>query len=140
MATKMAEMKTASSRPIDAPAWLALQAHYEKIKDVHLRRLFAEDPKRGTRLTAEGAGLFLDYSTNRVITRMIALSAGLASGRQLGVILLITGDGPLASEVRAEFSRCSRPSSDRAPRLVQPATEIRSLIVAIAMVRERLKL
>ena len=57
MATKMAEMKIASPRPIDAPAWAALQAHYEKVKDVHLRQLFAEDPKRGTRLTAEGAGL-----------------------------------------------------------------------------------
>ena len=56
----------ASSRPIDAPAWGALQSHYEKIKDVHLRQLFAEDPKRGTRLSAEGAGLYLDYSKNRV--------------------------------------------------------------------------
>ena len=81
MATKMAEMKTASPRPIDAPAWLALQAHYEKIKDAHLRRLFAEDPKRGTRLTAEGAGLFLDYSKNRVTDETIGLLLQLARER-----------------------------------------------------------
>ena len=81
MATKMAEMKTASSRPIDAPAWLALQAHYEKIKDIHLRQLFAEDPKRGTRLTAEGAGLFLDYSKNRVTDETMGLLLQLARER-----------------------------------------------------------
>jgi len=81
MAMKMAEMKTASPRPIDAPAWLALQANYEKIKDVHLRRLFAEDPKRGTRLTAEGADLFLDYSKNRVTDETIGLLLQLARER-----------------------------------------------------------
>jgi myo-inositol catabolism protein IolC len=41
-----------AQRPTETPAWRALQAHYEKIKDVHLRQLFADDPKRGERLTA----------------------------------------------------------------------------------------
>ena len=81
MATKMAEMKIASPRPIDAPAWAALQAHYEKVKDVHLRQLFAEDPKRGTRLTAEGAGLYLDYSKNRVTDETMDLLLQLAQER-----------------------------------------------------------
>jgi glucose-6-phosphate isomerase len=81
MATKMAEMRTASPRPIDAPAWPALQAHYEKIKDIHLRQLFAEDPKRGTRLTAEGVGLFLDYSKNRVTDETMGLLLQLARER-----------------------------------------------------------
>ena len=75
MSGKMAEATMASSRPIDAPAWGALQSHYEKIKDVHLRQLFAEDPKRGTRLTAEGAGLYLDYSKNRVTDETMGLFA-----------------------------------------------------------------
>ena len=42
----------------ETPAWRALQAHYEKIKNTHLRQLFADDPKRGEHLTAEGAGLY----------------------------------------------------------------------------------
>ena len=47
-------------------AWQALEQHHTDVRDVHLRTLFAEDPERGTRLTAEGAGLFLDYSKHRV--------------------------------------------------------------------------
>jgi glucose-6-phosphate isomerase len=43
------------------PAWRALEAHSRKIGALHLRQLFADDPKRGERLTAEAAGLFLDY-------------------------------------------------------------------------------
>jgi glucose-6-phosphate isomerase len=45
-----------------APAWEALTAHYVRIKDVHLRALFAEDVGRAERFSVEGAGLFLDYS------------------------------------------------------------------------------
>src|SRR6266568_21195 len=48
------------------PAWAALGEHYEKIRDTHLRDLFAGDPRRGERLTAEAAGLYLDYSKNRI--------------------------------------------------------------------------
>jgi glucose-6-phosphate isomerase len=60
------------------PAWQALQAHYQHIKDVHLRALFAQDPRRGERLTAEGAGLFLDYSKNRVTDQTLRLLLALA--------------------------------------------------------------
>ncbi|MGH7815599.1 MAG: glucose-6-phosphate isomerase [Candidatus Binataceae bacterium] len=56
----------AAQRPDETPAWRALQAHYEEIKGSHLRELFAQDPRRGDRFTAEGAGLFLDYSKNRI--------------------------------------------------------------------------
>jgi glucose-6-phosphate isomerase len=48
------------------PAWRALEKHYEKVRDLHLWDLFAEDPERGERLVAEGAGLYLDYSKNRI--------------------------------------------------------------------------
>lgn len=44
------------------PAWRALEAHYQAIRDVRLRRWFADDPGRGERLNAEAAGLFFDYS------------------------------------------------------------------------------
>src|SRR5580658_157014 len=79
----MPEAKMTTQRPIDTAAWKALQNHFEKIKDVHLRQLFADDPQRGTRLTAEGAGLFLDYSKNRVTDETIGLLLRLA--RESGV-------------------------------------------------------
>jgi glucose-6-phosphate isomerase len=54
-------------------AWQALQRHYAEIADRHLRELFAEDPGRGERLTAEAAGLYLDYSKNRVTDETMRL-------------------------------------------------------------------
>ena len=65
------------------PAWRALLTHAEQLRGQHLRDLFAADPDRGTRLAAEGAGLYLDYSKQRVtaetVRRLVALadSAGL---------------------------------------------------------------
>lgn len=59
-------------------AWENLEAHYQKMQDVHLRRLFADDPNRGERLTAEAAGLFLDYSKNRVTDETVELLVALA--------------------------------------------------------------
>lgn len=60
------------------PAWKALEAHYQSVKDAHLRKLFADDPKRGERLAAEGVGLYLDYSKNRVTDETIQLLLKLA--------------------------------------------------------------
>jgi len=60
------------------PAWKALAAHHKKIKDVTLRELFAADTKRGEKLTASAAGLFLDYSKNRVTDETLALLLQLA--------------------------------------------------------------
>ena len=59
-------------------AWKSLRSHYEKIRTTHLRTLFANDPKRGERLTAEGAGLFLDYSKNRITDETVKLLLELA--------------------------------------------------------------
>jgi glucose-6-phosphate isomerase len=59
-------------------AWQALQRHHEEIVGRHLRDLFAEDPGRGERLTAEAAGIFLDYSKNRVTDETIRLLVELA--------------------------------------------------------------
>jgi glucose-6-phosphate isomerase len=62
----------------DRKAWQALERHHAKIGDRHLRDLFAEDPDRGERLTAEAAGLYLDYSKNRITDETIRLLIELA--------------------------------------------------------------
>jgi glucose-6-phosphate isomerase len=68
---------------VQLPAWSELQAHYEQISGTHLRDLFAADPERGERLVAEGAGLFLDFSKNRISDETVMLLGELA--RQRGV-------------------------------------------------------
>ena len=60
------------------PAWKALGAHHKKIAKLHLRELFAADKKRGEKLTAEAAGLFLDYSKNRITAETLKLLLQLA--------------------------------------------------------------
>ncbi len=60
------------------PAWRALARHVEQMRDVHLRELFASDPSRGERLAAEAAGLYLDYSKNRITDETLRLLVGLA--------------------------------------------------------------
>ncbi|HEX2439543.1 MAG TPA: glucose-6-phosphate isomerase [Methylomirabilota bacterium] len=79
---------TTGTEPLTGrPAWQALEAHYQQMKDVHLRTLFAQDPARGERLVAEGAGLTLDYSKNRLTDETLRLllalaeSAGVAARR-----------------------------------------------------------
>ena len=63
---------------MDSSHWSALSAHYPEVADVHLRRLFAEDPGRAERMTATGADLVLDYSKHRVTDETLALLMGLA--------------------------------------------------------------
>jgi len=72
-----------NQRLTESPSWHTLQAHYEKIKDIHLRELFADDTSRGDRLAAEGAGLYLDYSKNRITDETIRLLVRLANERSV---------------------------------------------------------
>jgi glucose-6-phosphate isomerase len=65
------------------PAWRALSAHFEHVKNVHLRELFAADPRRGERLAAEAVGLYLDYSKHRVTDETLRLLVRLAAARGL---------------------------------------------------------
>ncbi|HZO07365.1 MAG TPA: glucose-6-phosphate isomerase [Solirubrobacterales bacterium] len=65
----------------ELPAWAALQSHYEGIKDTHLRELFAGDPQRGERLVAHAAGLYLDFSKNRITDETVILLGELAKQR-----------------------------------------------------------
>jgi glucose-6-phosphate isomerase len=64
-------------------AWKDLGVHFKEIREVHLRQLFAEDPKRGQHLTAEAAGLYLDYSKNRITAETLKLLIQLAQGSGL---------------------------------------------------------
>jgi len=66
-----------------SPAWKALEAHVAKLQPLHLRQLFADDATRGERLNVEAAGIFLDYSKNRVTDETINLLITLAEERGL---------------------------------------------------------
>jgi glucose-6-phosphate isomerase len=75
---------TAAIQPITARSgWKALKSHYEKMGKLHLRELFANDPKRGERLSMEAVGLYLDYSKNRVTDETLKLLFGLAEESNL---------------------------------------------------------
>ncbi len=78
----------AETSPVPEPltkrkAWKKLQSHYKKISAVHLRDLFADDPQRGDRMTAEAAGIFLDYSKNRITDETVKLLLKLAEESNL---------------------------------------------------------
>jgi glucose-6-phosphate isomerase len=60
------------------PAWKALEAHHRSIREVHLRQLFADDPRRGERLALEASGLYLDYSKHRITDETMRLLVALA--------------------------------------------------------------
>ena len=85
------------------PAWKALEAHYNKIRGVHLRKLFADDPARGERMTVEAAGIFLDYSKNRITDETLALLVRLAeeSGLRARIDAMFRGDKINITENRA---------------------------------------
>ena len=68
---------------IGTSTWQALAEHQEKIKDVHLRKMFADDPGRAARFTVEGAGITLDYSKNRIDDETLQLLLHLASERKV---------------------------------------------------------
>jgi glucose-6-phosphate isomerase len=85
------------------PAWAALEQHYQTVKDVHLRQLFAEDRKRGDRLAVEAAGIYLDYSKNRITDETLTLLLRLAeeSGLRERIEAMFRGDNINVSENRA---------------------------------------
>src|SRR5262245_24093502 len=95
---------SAGAAPLTArPAWTALETHYEKVRDLHLRSLFQDDPRRGERLTAEAAGVFLDYSKNRVTDETLDLLLRLAeeSGLRARIDAMFGGDKINVTEHRA---------------------------------------
>ena len=87
----------------ERPSWTTLAAHHQKMKGRRLRQLFAEDPKRGERLTCEAAGIYLDYSKNLVTDETLTLLLRLAqeSGLRERIEAMFRGEQINVSENRA---------------------------------------
>ncbi len=97
------------------PAWKALEAHYGEIRDIHLRQLFADDTRRGDRFAVEGAGLYLDYSKNRINDETLRLLLELAKVRRLTdrIEAMFRGDKINVTENRAVLHTALRAPHDR---------------------------
>src|ERR671936_1975201 len=111
----MTTSPTHATRPLSQrPAWRALQAHYETIRDVHLRTLFAEDPRRGERLAAEAVGLYLDYSKHRITDETIRLLVQLAEdcGLRARIDAMFRGEAINVTENRAVLHVALRAPGD----------------------------
>jgi glucose-6-phosphate isomerase len=88
---------------IKRPVWKALETHYKRVRELHLRDLFANDPTRGERMVADGAGIYLDYSKNRITDHTLKLLAQLAeeSGLQARIDAMFRGTKINNTEKRA---------------------------------------
>jgi glucose-6-phosphate isomerase len=95
-------------------AWHALALHYARISDIHLRQLFERDPERGKRMAVEGAGLYLDYSKNRVTQETISLLLELAeqTGLRWRIDAMFGGEKLNITERRAVLHVALRASKD----------------------------
>ncbi len=96
-------MAAATESVTKRPVWKALEAHHQKVGELHLRKLFAEDPKRGERMAAEAVGVYLDYSKNRVTEETLRLLVQLAeeSGLRAQIDAMFRGERINVSEKRA---------------------------------------
>jgi len=102
--TRKAPSTMARIKPLPKrKSWKALHAHYKAVRDMDLRTLFAEDSQRGTRLTAEAAGLLLDYSKNRITDQTLELLLQLAeeSGLRERIEAMFRGEKINVTEQRA---------------------------------------
>jgi glucose-6-phosphate isomerase len=105
MATPVADpTQTPNIAPLAGlKTWKALEAHARQVGNVHLRTLFADDPKRGERMTVEAAGIFLDYSKNRITDETLRLLLALAqeSGLKQRIEAMFRGEKINITEKRA---------------------------------------
>jgi glucose-6-phosphate isomerase len=85
------------------PAWKALAAHHKRIQNLHLRKLFADDPQRGKQMAVEAAGLYLDYSKNRITGQTLKLLVQLAKESDLNgrIAAMFSGQKINTTEDRA---------------------------------------
>ena len=103
--------------PVDAraAAWKALAEHRDQVSSLSIRQLFADDPRRGERLAAEGAGIYLDYSKNRVTGQTLKLLVDLAeaSGLRARIDAMFRGEKINVTEKRAVLHAALRaPAGD----------------------------
>jgi glucose-6-phosphate isomerase len=101
--TGQTQMMAGSPLRTARPAWKALTAHHQQVRDLHLRQLFADDPTRGERMTVEAVGLYLDYSKNRITDETLQLLLQLAeeSGLRARIDAMFRGDKINITEDRA---------------------------------------
>ncbi len=94
---------TTSTPLSERPAWQRLEAHCDKVRGLHLRQLFADDPTRGERMTAEAVGIYLDYSKNRITGETLNLLVNLAeeAGLRERIDAMFRGDKINLTEDRA---------------------------------------
>ena len=88
---------------MERPALKALEAHYQKLRKLHLRTLFADDPKRGERMTVEAVGIYFDYSKSRITAETLTLLLQLAqeSGLRSRIDAMFRGEKINVTEKRA---------------------------------------
>jgi glucose-6-phosphate isomerase len=131
-----AEAQSANLRPLrDRPSWASLEQHYQKLKTVHLRDLFADDRGRGERLAIEAAGIYLDYSKNRITAETLRLLLQLAreSGLRDRIDAMFRGDKINVSESRAVLHVALR-----APRGATIVHDGRNVVPDVHAVLERM--
>ncbi|GJQ22247.1 glucose-6-phosphate isomerase [Candidatus Brocadia sapporoensis] len=116
-------------------AWEALQAHYKKIQALHLRTLFANDPGRGERMAAGAAGIYLDYSKNRITDETLRLLVQLAeeSGLRERIDAMFRGEKINITENRAVLHVALR-----APREASVLTDGRNVVPEVHAVLDRM--
>lgn len=117
------------------PAWRALAAHYQSIKDVQLKTLFAQDPQRGERLALDAAGLYLDYSKHRITDETLRLLVDLAreSGLEARRDAMFRGDRINITENRAVLHVALR-----APRDAQIVVDGKNVVPEVHAVLDRM--
>ena len=118
-----------------SPQWRALTDQYESIKDVHLRQMFADDPARGQSLSVEGAGLYLDYSKNRVTAETVKSLIELARFLDLQdrIEAMFTGEKINLTEGRAVLH-----TALRAPRTHRSVVDGQNVIPEVHAVLDKM--
>jgi glucose-6-phosphate isomerase len=128
-------MESSVSSLTSRPAWQALQTHYEKVRQVHLRELFAENPKRAERFSVEAVGLYLDYSKNRITDETLKLLLQLAeeSGLRARIDAMFRGEKINITEKRAVLHVALR-----APRDASIAVEGQNVVPEVHAVLDKM--
>src|SRR4029077_9572678 len=139
----MSTSATTSAALRERPAWAALGSHFQAIRNLHLRELFAQDPRRGERLTVEGAGLHLDYSKNRVTDETLGLLLELAEQSQLAqhIEAMFRGERINVSENRAVLHVALRmpPNSSLLLEGEDVAAHVHAVLARMSAFAERLR-
>ncbi|HEY5477160.1 MAG TPA: hypothetical protein VIK11_10640, partial [Tepidiformaceae bacterium] len=117
------------------PAWKALEVHHAEVRDVHLRSLFAADAKRGERFSAEAAGIYVDYSKNRITAETLSLLLQLAeeSGLKSRIDAMFRGEAINVTEKRAVLHVALR-----APKEESIIVDGEDVVARVRAVRDRM--